>query len=117
MLAARPMCPVPSRPATTSSTFAWSRSTASTRAPVVANASTIALPMPPVAPVTMTPLPSRPAPMLHAMSVPPPRRDVPVPRRMGSGERPVGLGVLEHLLAPIVLDHVLDDLDTQARLV
>ena len=39
-----------------------------TFAPVVANASATARPMPPAAPVTMTPLPSRPAPTLHVMT-------------------------------------------------
>ena len=47
---------------------AWSRSTAITLAPVAENACATALPMPPAAPVTMTPLPSRPAPTLQVIA-------------------------------------------------
>ena len=105
-LAAMPTWPLPSKPATTSSTFAWSRSTASTLAPVVANASATALPMPPAAPVTMTPLPSRPAPTLQAHRCPPgpscPVRGAVLAQRSA-----------RYLLAAVSVDDLFDDLDAR----
>ena len=62
-------CPEPSKPETTSSTFSWSKSTAITFAPVAANAFATARPIPPAAPVTITPLPSSPAPTFQVMPV------------------------------------------------
>src|SRR5688500_637597 len=105
------MWPLPSKLATTSSARAWSRSTAMTFAPVVANASATALPMPPVAPVTMTPLPSRPAPTLQLTARPPRSRPAGSPELRAHRSR-----VRQHLLAPIPLDHVLDDVDADAGL-
>src|SRR5205085_5592613 len=86
-------CPWPSRPATTASTPSCIRSTAMTRAPVVAKASATVRPMPPAAPVTITPFPSRPAPTLQAMVA----------------------STAQLAAEPVLLDDLFPDLDAESR--
>src|SRR5687768_2637333 len=78
-----------------------------TRAPVVAKARVTARPIPPAAPVTITPRPSRPAPTLHATAMSS-SAGFGCPSRAGSAP--------EDLLTSIAIDDLLLDVDTQARL-
>src|SRR5260221_9266341 len=76
-----------------------------TFAPAAANPRATAAPMPPVAPVRMTPRPSRPAPTLHVIAI-----------LLWHGPQRAGPSAsAEHPLAAVAVDDLLDHLDPEPR--